>query len=156
MTVNVREAEEKDIVEIVALWKDFMVMLPQINPHYWKTIDGADAFSIYLSNNLVSSDVLVTVAEKNEVGLVGFSLALVEILPEWFGSEQIGLIRYQSVSKKFRGKGVGHAMTNYIIEWFRSKSISRIEVYVLKGLPASEYWSQIGFKEFMDRRFLEI
>lgn len=156
MTVIVRQAKESDIFNIVALWEEFMEMLPRVNPHYWKTRNGGDAFSKYLEANLGEINVLVTVAEKNGAGLVGFSLALIEVLPEWFGSERIGLIRYQAVSKNFRGKGVGHAMTNFIIEWFRSKNISRIELYILKGLPAYDYWSKIGFKDFMDRRFLEI
>jgi hypothetical protein len=47
-------------------------------------------------------------------------------------------------------------MAKYVIKWFRNKGLSRIEVYVLKGIPASTFWEKMGFKVFIDRRFLEI
>lgn len=156
MTVHVREANERDTADIVALWEDFMELLRCTNPHYWKVRDGRAAFSTYLVNALTEDNILVAVAEIKGEGLVGFFLAQIEILPEWFGSEQIGIIRYQCVSENYRGKGVGHEMTTFAIEWFRSLGIRRIELNVLNGLPASGYWSKIGFKEFMDRRFIEI
>jgi GNAT superfamily N-acetyltransferase len=95
-------------------------------------------------------------ATTGKSGLVGFSLAQIETLPEWFGAEQIGLIRYLAVSENYRGGGVGHEMVTFVIDWFRSLGISRAELHVLKGLPASGFWSKIGFKAFMDRRFREI
>ena len=156
MTVQVREAEQKDIPDIVDLWEEFMEMLPRVNPDYWRAVDGGEAFSRYLKNHLRDTNVLVAVADTKGAGLAGFSLALIEVLPEWFGCEPIGLIRYQSVSEKCRGKGAGRAMTDFMMDWFRSKGISRVELYVLKGLPAYDYWSKIGFRDFMDRRFLEI
>jgi GNAT superfamily N-acetyltransferase len=156
MTVHVRKADEGDTSDIVKLWEEFMAFLRRTNRHYWKIKDGRAAFSRYLMSAFREADVLVTVAEKKGTGLVGFSLAQIEILPEWFGSEQIGILRYQSVSENCRGRGIGHEMTSFVIDWFRSLGINRIELYVLKGLPASEYWSKMGFKEFMDRRFMEI
>ena len=70
----------------------------------------------------------MAVAETKETGLVGFSLALIEILPEWFGSEQIGLLRYQAVSENYRGRGVGHELITFVIDWYRSLGINRIEL----------------------------
>lgn len=123
---------------------------------YWKVKHGRAAFSNFLRNTFTEDNVLVAVAEKMGKGLVGFTLAQIEFLPEWFGSEQIGIIRYQAVSKNYQGKGVGHEMTDFVMDWFRSLGISRIELNVLNVLPASKYWSKIGFKEFMDRRFIEL
>ena len=156
MGVHVRKADEGDVPGIVELWEEFMELLRCTNPDYWKVRDGRAGFSKYVVSTLREADVLVTVAETTGAGLVGFSLAQIESLPEWFGSEQIGLIRYLSVSENFRGRGIGHGMASFIIEWFRTLGISRIELYVLKDLPASVFWSKIGFKVFMDRRFMEI
>ena len=156
MTVYVRKADEGDTSDIVVLWEESMEFLRRTNRHYWKVRNGRASFSSYLLNTFREADVLVAVAEREGEGLVGFSLAQIEILPEWFGSEQIGILRYQTVSEKYQGKGVGNEMTTFVIDWFRLLGISRIELYVLKGLPASGYWSKIGFKEFLDRRFMEI
>ena len=108
------------------------------------------AFSKCLVSAISADDVLVTVAEIEGTGLVGFSLAQIETLPEWFGGEQIGLIRYQAVAEDQRGQGIGGEMAVFVIDWFRSKSIRRVELYVLKDLPASRFWSKLGFKIFMD------
>ena len=156
MTNVVRKAEERDVPGIVALWDEFMQLLRSTNPDYWEVRDGRAAFSRYLEGTFRETEVSVTVAEVEGAGLVGFSLAQIDTLPEWFGSEQIGLIRYLSVSELYQGRGVGQEMAAYIIDWFRSKDISRIELYVLKDLPASGFWSKMGLKVFMDRRFMAI
>lgn len=156
MTNVVRKAEERDIPGIVALWDEFMLLLRSTNPDYWEVRDGRAAFSKYLEGTFRETGLSVTVAEVEGAGLVGFALAQIDTLPEWFGSEQIGLIRYLSVSEPYRGRGVGQEMAAYVIDWFRSKGISRIELYVLKDLPAAGFWSKRGFKVFMDRRFMEV
>ena len=156
MAAHVRKADERDVPGAVALWEEFMELLRCTNHHYWQVRDGRAAFSRFLANVFTEDDVLVAVAEKPGAGLIGFSLARIETLPEWFGSERIGLIRYLSVSENFQGEGVGHEMTTFVFDWFRSLGISRVELYVLEGLPASEFWSKIGFERFMDRRFIEI
>jgi N-acetylglutamate synthase-like GNAT family acetyltransferase len=98
---------------------------------------------------------ILTRAEKDKK-LIGFSLAHIKTLPEWFGSTRIGLIRYLAVSEGNRRKGVGNQIAIFVKDWFSSFGIKRIELYVLKGLPASDFWTKLGFIEFMDRRFMEI
>lgn len=156
MNITIREAQENDLPDVVNLWSAFMEMLPQINNNYWDVKEGRQAFQKYLRQSLEKQDVLITLAENEKEEMVGFSLSLIEELPEWFGSEKIGLIRYQAVAEEFQGKGVGQAMTGFIFNWFRKQNIKRVELYVLEGLAASDYWSKIGFKTFMDRRFINI
>ena len=115
MTGHVRKADERDVPDIVALWEEFMELLRCTNRHYWKVRDGRAAFSRYLVSTFRVTDVFVTVAEKQGAGLVGFSLAQIETLPEWFGAEQIGLIRYLAVSENYRGGGVGHETVTFVI-----------------------------------------
>lgn len=68
----------------------------------------------------------------------------------------IGLIRYLAVSGSAQGHGVGEQLFTYVRKWLKSFGINRIELYVLKGLRASNFWKKQGFAPFMDRRFLEI
>ncbi len=154
MGIDVREAEIGDIPHIVEVWQEFMIMLRRTNPHYWKVKNGRSAFTKYLEDVLAQTEVLVAIAERDKK-LIGFCLAHIETLPEWFGSNRIGLIRYLAVSEGNRGRGVGNQITTFVKDWFFSFEIKRIELYVLKGLPASKFWTKLGFIEFMDRRFLE-
>jgi GNAT superfamily N-acetyltransferase len=155
MNVFIRKARADDIPGIVAMWKEFMKSLRRYNANYWETKNGEQVFAQYLEDVYTNAHTLVAVAETDRK-LVGFTLAYIEELPEWFGKERIGLIRYLAVSEKQQGKGVGQQMASYVMEWFRTAGIKRIELYVLKGIPASGFWAKLGFKEFMDRRFLNI
>lgn len=155
MTFQVREASQKDTEGIVTIWRRFMELLRRTNQHYWKVADPK-AFSKFISRAYAKDQVLVVVAENVQNELVGFTLAQIEILPEWFGSQKLGMIRYQAVSEDYQGRGVGRAMTDFVIDWYRSLGIVRVELNVLSGLSSSKYWSRIGFKEFMHRRFIEM
>ena len=155
MRVEVRKAEISDVPGIVAVWIEFMAMLRQTNSDYWVMENGESAFNKYLEEILDKDEQLVAVAVE-EKKVIGFSLAYIETLPEWFGSTQIGLIRYLAVSEGARGKGIGDQIFTFIKGWFSSFGIKRIELYVLKGLQASDFWQKLGFTSFMDRRFLEL
>lgn len=156
MTIRVRKANKKDTTGIVTIWERFMELLRRTNQSYWQVTDGKATFSNFISATSTKDDVFVVVAENQQKELVGFTLAQIEVLPEWFGSQKLGIIRYQAVSEEYQGKGAGRAMTDFVMAWYRSLGITRIELNVLDGLSSSKYWLKIGFKEFMHRRFIEI
>ncbi|MBT8367892.1 MAG: GNAT family N-acetyltransferase [Deltaproteobacteria bacterium] len=114
-----------------------------------------ESFTKYLEDILDKNEQLVAVAVK-ENKVIGFSLAYIETLPEWFESTRIGLIRYLAVPEGAQGKGIGDQIFTFVKDWFSSFGIKRIELYVLNGLQASNFWKKIGFLKFMNRRFLEI
>lgn len=155
MKLEVRRAEAADIPGIVEVWAEFMDLLKRTNPHYWKVRNGRSAFTGYLEGILAQKESLVAVGESDH-RLLGFCLAHLDPLPEWFGSARIGLIRYLAVSEAAQDKGVGYRIATFVQDWFASQGVKRIELYVLRGLPASGFWEKIGYKVFMDRMFLKI
>ena len=50
---------------------------------YWQLKDGKPAFARYLQSTINETDVMVSVADRESVGVIGFALARTEILPEW-------------------------------------------------------------------------
>jgi GNAT superfamily N-acetyltransferase len=155
MDVVIRYANADDISNLIPIWIAFMNFLEECNPDYWEMVDGEGAFTRHLTNTLKDPRSLVAVAELNRTP-VGFCLAYIEGLPEWFDAEKIGLIRYLAVSKDYHQEGIGQMLVSFMLDWFRTNGIERVEVSVLKGIPATSFWSKLGFKKFMDRRFLEI
>ena len=156
MAVMVREAVETDISDIMDIWEEFMAFLRDTNKDYWKVENGYAAFSKFLLSACDDQDTLVAVAENESGQIIGFSLALIDTLPEWFESQRIGLIRYVAVLENNQSKGTGYKLATFVMDWFRSRGIKRVELYVMKGLKASDFWSKMGFEVFMDRRFIEI
>ena len=154
--VDIRETTLGDIPDVVDIWRDSMELYRRTNPNYWKlSKKGEKAFCNHVAETLSKPDASVIVAEENGT-LVGFTLVYVESLPEWFETQQIGLIRYMAVSSVARGKKVGAMMFDFAIKWFRERRVNRVELYVLNGLPASGFWQKLGFSTFMERRFLEL
>ena len=133
-----------------------MELFAQTNPYYWELDhDGGKFFSAHLIESLSNSETTIVVAEDRKE-ILGFTLAYVESLPEWFGSRRIGFIRYMGVSAEVRDKKIGTMMFEFVISRFREQKINRVELYVLSGLPAAAFWQKLGFSTFMERRFLEI
>ena len=152
---TIREAQLHDIPPILTLWEDFMAYLSSVNPDYYTYKDGKESFGQHLKEEIEKEQNLVAIAVTDEI-LEGFIIAYIDALPEWFEEKPIGLIRYLAISEKAQGKGIGRELANYALEWFKSQKINRVELYVLAGLPASEFWGKMGFKSIMDRRFLEL
>ena len=151
----IRQFEQNDIPEILNLWQNFMQYLVEINDAYYELKDGKNAFKVHLEK--IDSDVNTTllVCEINRE-IVGFIYGYVESLSPWFGSAQIGIIRYLAVSDRAQKMGVGKALFNAIQMWFKMRGISRLELYVLNGLTANDFWEKMGFTTLMERKYLNI
>ena len=152
--MTIRPAHKQDIPEVLDIWVAFMDYLQIINSNYYELINKDD-FSIHLHYIIESPENHLIVAEE-ENGIIGFILGYEETLPAWFGSGKIGLIRYLAIREHFQNKGTGQLLFKAMRDWFLDKDIDRIELYVLEGLPANEFWKKMGFKSLMDRKFLNI
>lgn len=152
MDLFIRQANEADIPLILPIWAQFMAFLQERNPDYWALTGGEGAFGQHLQSSIAEANTLVSVAELDGL-IAGFCLAYIERLPEWFGAEKIGLIRYLAVANDHQSQGIGQELVVNTLDWFDTKEIERVEVFVLNGIPASRFWDKMGFKPFMDRRF---
>ena len=133
-----------------------MNYLQKENKDYYKLKNGANSFSIFLHNTVGFDDEKrIFIAEHNG-NITGFILVGIEHLPEWFGKEKIGLIRYLAIKEGERNKGIGKELVLFATNWFKSMEIQRIELYVLNGIKANSFWENLGYRVLMDRRFLEL
>ena len=152
----IRKAQKKDIPSIVKIWSDFMKYLQNANKDYYRVKNGDNSFSDFLHDVVeYDKDKRVFIAEQNG-NIAGFILIAIEHLPEWFGNEKIGLIRYLAIKEGERERGLGKKLVLFATDWFISMNIRRIELYVLKGIIASSFWKHLGYRVLMDRRFIEL
>ena len=150
----IRPANHSDIEHIIDIWNPFMMDLGKTNNDYYKKVDS-QSFSNHLIDVIPSQKGILLISEsKGEI--TGFILGYVEALPEWFGSKQIGLIRYLAIKEAHHNLGTGKSLLEEAVKWYKNKNIHRIELYVLNGLKADGFWRKMGFKPLMERRFIEI
>ena len=148
----IRPIRQEEIKEVSALWLEFMHYLHEVNPDYYLD-PNQKAFANYLQQHLTSSEHMVLVAQLDDQ-VIGFLMARVE-QQSWFDGSKMGFIRFLVVREQYQSQGIGRAMVDQVLGWFESLLVKRIELYVLKGLPASGFWDRMGFEILMDRRFFE-
>lgn len=59
----------------------------------------------------------------------------------------MGEVKSFFVTEKFRGKGVGKKLYDFLMEWFKENYCKKIELDVFKGNKAIEMYEKWGFKQ---------
>ncbi|MEL6676372.1 MAG: GNAT family N-acetyltransferase [Bacteroidota bacterium] len=152
---TIRPAHPEDLPAIQALWEAFMLLLHQTHAGYYPVKLTEPAFQQQLLQQIMLPETCLLVAEEKEE-IQGYLLAYITPMPPWFELEKIGLIRYLNISEHHRGKGLGQMLFDESMRWFREQQIERVELYVLQGLSASQFWEKQGFTPLMERRYLEV
>jgi ribosomal protein S18 acetylase RimI-like enzyme len=147
MNVLVEKASKSHIPEIVELWKEFIDFHKDIDPFYTRSKDGHAKFGEYIEKLLSEDDSLVLVA-VHAARAVGFGIARILKYPPVFEADQYGDLIDLAVTADHRRSGIGNMMLDSILEWYRSRGISRIELRVVPhNRIGYSFWRKHGFKE---------
>jgi len=82
----------------------------------------------------------------NQEEVIGFILGSMKLLPAYLGGGKVGLIQHTYVIESSRRFGVASMLSDSLMDWFRTKQVSSIELQVLTGNTAAEaFWKKQGF-----------
>ena len=147
--MEIREATKDDISEIKDLMKSLFLT--------WDSIDSMDKidknwFSSNESNQLISERISSNhkkyfVAEK-ENKIVGYIFGLIEVRAACL-DKTVGLIDELFIKPEHRKTGAGKALTNKMLNWFKSKNI-RWTIVLTHSCDegANSYWIKLGYKDY--------
>lgn len=109
----------------------------------------------FARNHIRRKDRLCLVAEIDGIA-VGFLLAAVLTRPKVFERRPYGHIYDVFVAEAQRNHGVGEALANAAVEWFRTRRVDRVELYThVRNDVALRFWKNLGFVttvHILDRR----
>lgn len=149
--VEVREATQADLSEIVELWKEFMDFHRQRDPFFTRARDGHRAFRNFVKENIENSDWLVSVAIEAD-RQVGYCMATVLEYPPVFETQRHGFIQDVAVTEIARRHGVASALFAHAESWLRKRGVRRIELNVAATNEVSQaFWRKMGFKDSIHR-----
>ncbi len=153
--MEIIEATDSHIPEIVQVWKEFMDFHKDIDPRFPMSKNAHLNWEKYLRDLMDSEDALVLIAlDKSRV--VGFSISQISKYPPIFKRETYGSIDSIAVKSEYRRKRIGEQMLTKIYEWFASRNIDRIELSVAaRNRVGYSFWKKHGFQDFMHRLYLE-
>ena len=154
MDVKIRKARQRDVEQVVQLWKEFMDFHRRYDPHFSRSRNGHLKFKDFVSKKISARNALVLVAQVNR-RIVGYIIASIDAYVPVFIEKRYGAIYDLMVDSGFRRRGIGRRLVCEAREWFRKRGIKRMELSVAaSNRLAVRFWSRVGFKTYMERRYL--
>lgn len=147
--MEVTEAAESHVPEIVEMWKDFMDFHRDLDPFFTRNRDAHKNFEAYVRELIHSEDAQVLVAVDN--GHVrAYSISQIQTYPPIYLDEKYGFISDLAVRPAYRRRGIGVTMLHKMFEWFTSHGIHRIELHVAaKNRIGYSFWEKHGFRDYV-------
>jgi GNAT superfamily N-acetyltransferase len=144
--VKVLRGNESHIDQIMEVWKEFMEYHQSIDPYYGTVKDGHLKFGEYIIERMAREDSLVLVGMDKE-DLLGYCLSFIHLRPPVFTEKSVGIISDLAVRRSHKKEGVGGALVESSLEWFRDRGVTRVELRTSAlNYPSIVFYQEHGFR----------
>jgi ribosomal protein S18 acetylase RimI-like enzyme len=145
--INIREAILDDVPQMAFLWQKLMKFHDGHNPLFQAREDSYKTVPEMLSKRIQSENQFALVAEK-EKEMVGMIMFRIEDLPPTLPFKKRGYIAETYIEDNYRDNGLGEAMVQRVLTFFKSEKcgISELQVSV-QNQRGLEFWQRMGFVE---------
>ena len=147
--IEIVKTETKHVDGIVQRWIEMMDSHAAIDPHFTRAADGHVGFGKYVEEAITKPTTLVLVALDGP-SVVGYALSMIANHPPPFARRTYGLVSDVAVMSTYRNQGIGTALTEKTIDWFRAQGTDRLELHVAAHNEIGmSFWKTQGFEEYM-------
>lgn len=151
--VKIRGWKEGDLGQIVDLWLELAHFVRPMDGFYQLSPDAGTRYDAYLRRVFDDHKYAVFVAES-ENGLVGFAMGRVNESPSVVVPKTVGYIENIFVRPELRNSGIGTALCNELLAWFRRWGLGHVELfYQVENQEAAAFWNKMGFKTWLAKAF---
>ena len=148
--VLIRKAKQGDIPAILDIWGQSMQLHQQRDPVFTQGKDGRRRFKTFLEGRLHSGKSFVPLAAIRS-NVVGYGIVVVQRPPAYFVATNHGLITDLDVHPHFRGRGIGQALLDSMVDWLGGRGIARVEAGIATTNEVSKgFWAKQGFKTYFE------
>ncbi len=149
---TVRSAAREDLVRVRAIWADLMVLHGEIHDYYQVRDDGPRVWANYVGRCLNDEDARLFVAQRGD-DLIGFLLAHIIQRYSFYRLSRLGIVSDIAVAAGYRQQGVGRAMVEESLAWFRSRGMDRATANMVPANPeALAFWKAMRFDVLAEYR----
>ncbi len=151
--IIIRTIQSEDAPTIGELWEKLVAYHGDLDPDLPRsTRDGAQLYAQRIRGKIGDSHTRIFVAEVNGQ-VIGFVLGvIVDLVPEMFTSETGGFLADIYVEEAYRRNGVGRKLVQALADWFRSRGVTYLELYVANSnTDGRAFWSSLGGRDMMRR-----
>jgi ribosomal protein S18 acetylase RimI-like enzyme len=154
--VRVRTARAADLDALAGMWEQLATYHVELGgPEYRLARGWKAAWQRFTRSHIRRKDRLCLAAEIDGI-TVGFLLAAILQRPKVFEHRTYGHIYDVFVDAAHRNRGIGEALVNAAVDWFRARRINRVELYThARNALGLRFWRKMGFEttvHILDRR----
>lgn len=154
--VKIRGWKLEDLEQIVDLWLELASYVRPMDGFYQLSPDAGKKYNGYLRRVFGDRKYGVFVADSDG-GLIGFAMGRINESPSVVLPESVGYIENIFVRGGRRHSGVGTALCNELLNWFRQRGIGDVELfYQVENSEAAAFWKKMGFKTWLAKAYKTI
>ncbi len=154
--VKIRGWTGGDLGQIVDLWLELAHYVRPMDGFYQLSPEAAKRYEAYLRRAYGDQKCAVFVADS-ENGLVGFAMGRINESPSVVVPKRVGYIENIFVKAGRRNSGIGKALCDELLAWFRSRDIGHVELfYQVENKEAADFWIKMGFKTWLAKAYRTI
>lgn len=152
----IRAARRQDTQAICALWQALMDFHRARDPRFEFAPNAMREFEQHLIQTMRSRGARVYVAET-EGQAIGYIMGEIHTRKPIYPVGTYGFISDVVVDGPWRRKGVGRALAEALMAWFRQNGVTAIELFVAAANPVSDaFWRALGFTDYLRLLRLDI
>lgn len=149
----IRQAGEQDIERIGEMWEKLVTYHQQLDERLPQASErGGELYGLRIIQHLEDTHTRILVAEVDG-RLVGYTMGMIlDLVPEMFRPQIGGFLADIFVEPDFRRNGIGGALVEALVAWFRSRGVQYMEWYAASQNQAGRaFWEALGGHEIMIR-----
>ncbi len=151
--VRIRAWNEDDLEQIAELWLGLARHIKPMDGFYQISPDARNKYKRYLHRALSDRNYAVFVADRGD-GLVGFAMGRINRSPSVVTPEAVGYIENVFIEEGSRQLGIGTALCNRLLNWFKRGGIDHVELfYQIENREAAAFWKKMGFKTWLAKAY---
>lgn len=151
--VIIRPAQIQDAEAIAKLWEALVTYHHNLDSNLPISVEqGGQIYAHRIIDRLDDTHTQTYVAEIKGV-VVGYVLGvIVDLVPEMFVQETGGFLADIFIDADNRRQGVGRKLVDALSDWFRSKGVAYLELYVaFENADGRAFWKSVGGRDIMSR-----
>lgn len=154
--VLVREATVADTTPVLSLWREMMDYHTPLD-HRLRVLRGARGHIAQVIGQWLWDDSTRLLVAEAEGTVVGFSLGGVVDTALGLKPARYGHIAHICVTGRWRRHGIGRQLFATLRDWFQTKGLGSIHVYVSDFNRVSQrFWRSLGFEDYVDRLWYDL
>ena len=152
----VRAARAADEAAVLALAREEMSAHEKIDPRFLLRPDAMTRYALYLRDRMREIDSAVFVAEE-EGKVIGVVIGSIRVQNSFFESRRYGYVSDLVVDPAARRRGVGRALWERVVLWFRSLDVSVARLHIAtRSSDARSFWRSAGAEDFLAEAWIDL